>query len=80
MVFHFILCNIDEVHPYYPIKLTQMINIPTQILGSDSHSPALMDLFISSDVGICSTMVFSPLRDSDNVVVSVSIDFPSNSQ
>ena len=80
MVFHFILCNIDEVHPYYPINLTQMINIPTQILDSDSHSPALMDLFLSSDVVICSTMVFPPLRDSDNVVVSVSIDFPSNSQ
>ena len=80
MVFHFILCNIDEAHPYYPINLTQMINIPTQILDSDSHSPALMDLFLSSDVGICSTMVFPPLRDSDNVVVSVSIDFPSNSQ
>ena len=29
---------------------------------------------------ICSTMVFPPLRDSDHVVVSVSIDFPSNSQ
>ena len=25
-------------------------------------------------------MVFSPLRNSDHVVVSVSIDFPSNSQ
>ena len=57
-----------------------MVNIPTQILDSDSHSSALMDLFISSDVGICSAMVFPPLRNSDDVVVSVSIYFPSNSQ
>ena len=28
---------------------------------------------------ICSTMAFTPLRNSDHVVVSVSIDFPSNS-
>ena len=29
---------------------------------------------------ICSTMAFTPLRNSDHVVVSVSIDFPSNSK
>ena len=29
---------------------------------------------------ICSTMAFPPMRNSDHVVVSVSIDFPSNSQ
>ena len=29
---------------------------------------------------ICSTMAFPPLGNSDHVVVSVSIDFPSNSQ
>ena len=39
----------------------------------DFHSPALLDLFISF-------MAFPPLRNSDHVVVSVSIDFPSNSQ
>ena len=39
-----------------------------------------MDLFLSSDAGICSTMAFPPLGNSDHVVVSVSIDFPSNSQ
>ena len=42
-----------------------MVNFPTRIPDSDSHSPALLDLFISSD---------------DHVVVSVSIDFPTNSQ
>ena len=46
----------------------------------DSHSPALLDLFLSSDASICSTMAFPPLRNSDHVVVSVSIDFPTNSQ
>ena len=40
---------------------------------------ALLDLFISSDASIFSTMAFPPLGNSD-VVVSVSIDFPSNSQ
>ena len=43
-------------------------------------SPALLDLFISSDASICSTMTFLPLGNSDHVVVSVSIDFPTNSQ
>ena len=36
--------------------LTQMVNSPTQIPDCDSHSPALFDLFISSDASICSTM------------------------
>ena len=58
----------------------QMVNFPNRIPDCDSHSPALLDLFISSDASICSTMAFPPLRNSDHVVVSVSIDFPSNSQ
>ena len=57
-----------------------MVNFPTQIPDCDSHSPALLDLFISSDTSICSTMVFPPLGNSDHVVVSVSIDFPLNSK
>ena len=57
-----------------------MVNFPTQIPHCDSHSPALLDLFLSSDASICSTMAFFPLENSNNVVVSVSIDFPSNSQ
>ena len=32
---------------------------------------------LSSDAGICSTMVFSALGNSDHVVVSVSVNFPS---
>ena len=55
-------------------------NFPTWIPDCDSHSPALLDLFISSDTSICSTKAFPPLGNSDHVVVSVSIDFPSYSQ
>ena len=57
-----------------------MVNFPTRIPDCDSHSPALLDLFPSSDASICSTMTFPSLENSDHVVVSVSIDFPSNSQ
>ena len=57
-----------------------MVNFPTRISDLDSHSPAILDLFISSDASICSTMAFPPLGNSDHVVVSVSIDFPTNSK
>ena len=60
--------------------LAQMVNFPTQIPDCDSHSPALLDLFISSDTGICSAMTFHPLGNYDHVVVSVSMDFPINSK
>ena len=56
-----------------------MVNFSTRIPDCDSHSLALFDLFISSDGSICSTMAFPPLGNSDHVVVSVSIDFPINS-
>ena len=55
--------------------LTQMVNFPTQIPDFDSHSPALLDLILSSDTPICYAMAFTPLRNPDHVVVSVSIDF-----
>ena len=55
--------------------MTQMINFPTRIQDCDSQSPALLDLFLSSDPSICSTMVFPLLENSNPVVVSVSIDF-----
>ena len=55
----------------------------TFLLGSLTVSltvrPAFLDLFISSDASICSTLGFPPLGNSDHLV-SVSIDFPSNSQ
>ena len=58
--------------------LTQIVNFPTRIPDCDSHNPALLDLFISSDASICSTMAFPPLGNSDHVVVSVFSDFPIN--
>ena len=57
-----------------------MVNFPTRIQDCDSHSPALFYLFISFDASVCSTMAFPPLRNSDHVFVSVSIDFRSNLQ
>ena len=54
-----------------------MINFPIRIPVCDSHSPALLDLFLSSNASICSTMAFPPLGNPDHVFVSVSIDFPS---
>ena len=59
---------------------TQMLNFPIRIPDCGSPSPGLLDLFITFDTSICSTMAFSPLRNSNHVVVSVSIDFRSNSQ
>ena len=56
-----------------------MGNFPTRIPDCDSHSSALLDLFPSSGSSICSAMAFPPLGNSDHVV-SVSNDFPSNSQ
>ena len=59
---------------------THMVNFPTRIPDCNSQIPALVDLFLSSDASICSTMTFPLLGNSDHAVVSVSIDFPSNSQ
>ena len=55
---------------------TQMVYFPTRIPNCDSNSPALFDLFLSSDASICSTTAFPPLGNSDHVLVSVSIPFP----
>ena len=63
----------------FPISndLTQIVNFPTQIPECDSQSLAHFNFFLSSDTSICSTMTFPPLWNSDHVVVSGSIDFPS---
>ena len=57
-----------------------MVNFPTRIPDCHSQSLALLDLFISSDTSICSTMAFPPLGNSNHAVVSDSIDFPLNSK
>ena len=59
---------------------TQMVNFPNRIPDCDSHSPAPLDFFLSSDTSICSSMAFPPLRNSDHVAVSDSVDFPINSK
>ena len=61
-------------------NLTQIVNFPTRIPDCDSHSPALLDSFLSSDASTCSMKAFLPLGDCDHVVVSVFIDFPINSK
>ena len=73
---------IDLVNSYnFSISngLFQMVNFPAEIPDWNSHSLALLDLFISSDASICSKMAFHPLGNSNHVVVSVSINFSSNS-
>ena len=60
--------------------LTQMVNSPIWIPDCHSHNPVLLDLFISTDTSIWSTMAFLSLGNSDHVVVSVSIDFSINSK
>ena len=57
-----------------------MVKFPSWNPDCDSHSPALLDSFHSSDATICFTMVFPPLENSYHVAISVSIDFPSYSQ
>ena len=72
---------IDLVNSYnFSISndITQMVNFPNQIPDCDSHGPALLDLFISSDATVCSRMAFSLLGNSN--VVSVCIDIPTNSK
>ena len=51
--------------------ITQMVNFPTQIQDCDSHSPALLDLLLSSNTSICFTMAFPPLGNLNHVVVLV---------
>ena len=60
--------------------LTEKVNFLACIPDCGSYSPALLDLFISSDASICFTMTLPPLGNSNHVAVSVSIDFPSNSK
>ena len=53
-------------------KLSQMTNFPTWIPDCDFHRPAPLNSFL--------LMLFPPLGSSDHVVVTVSIEFPSNLQ
>ena len=68
-------CSGGTDRPGYLRRTYSYVNFPTQIPDCNSHSPTTLDLFISSDTSICSTMAFPPFGNSDHVAVSVSIDF-----
>ena len=57
-----------------------MVNFATWIPDCGSHSPGSLNFLLSSEASIYSTMTFPPLENSDHVAVSVSINFPLNSQ
>ena len=57
--------------------LIQMVNLPTRIPNPHYHNPAVLDLLILSDASFCSSVTFPPLGNLDQVVVSVSSEFPS---
>ena len=40
--------------------LTHMVNFPTHIQDCDSHGSTLLDLFLTSNASICSTIAFAP--------------------
>ena len=63
LCYHFLISN----------DLTQMV--PTQIPDCDSPSPALLDLFISSNISICSTLVFTPLGNLIMLLSQFSLTF-----
>ena len=71
---------IDLVKSVMSNDLTQIFNFYTRISDCDSHSSALLGLFLSCDASIRSTIASPSFENSDPVVVSVSIDFPSNSK
>ena len=84
-VFDSISSNIDEVlwiNPSANVFVFGDFNVHHKdwLNYSGGTDSALLDLFLSSDASICSTMAFPPLGNSDHVVVSVSIDFPINSK
>ena len=66
------------------IFLSQMISLRrlTFLLGSQTVILIILLFWIYflHDTSICFTMVFPSLGNSDHVVASVSIDFPTNSQ
>ena len=67
------LTYFDELCYNFSISndLTQMVKCSSQIPDCDSHSPALLYLFLSSDASIISRIAFPPLGNSDHVVDSV---------
>ena len=60
--------------------VNSVITFPSQMTLLGSLTMILTALLFWIDASICSTMAFPPSENSDHVVVSVSIDFPSYSQ
>ena len=58
--------------------LTQMVNFPIRIPACDSHSPALLDYFFLLKLVL--VLQWLSLHWEILMLVSVSIDFPSNSR
>ena len=52
-----------------------MVSFPSRIPDLDCQILALLDLFVSFEASICSTVAFPPFWNFDHAVVSVSIDF-----
>ena len=59
-------------------NLTKMVTFSIMIPDFDFYSLSLLELLLSYDPNICSTVDFTRLGNSDQVVVSISIDLPSN--
>ena len=70
-----VIHRINSVIFFYLQQPYYLVNFPSRIPDFDSRSLALLDLFLSSDASISSTMVFPPSENFDHVVVSGSIDF-----
>ena len=64
----------------YLIQMVNFIQMITLIPDCDSHCPALLNLFFSSDASICSVMAFQPMGNSNHVATPVSTDCQSNSK
>ena len=67
-------------------RITQLSKFPTRISDCNAHKLVFFVVvvvlwgggsFIAFDLILCSAVVFLPLWDSDHVVVSVYIDFPT---
>ena len=90
-VLHAISSNIDEVLSINPsanvfifgdfnIRHKDWLTFSIRVSDCESLVPGLYYLFISSDVRICFSVAFLPLRNSDLAIGSVSIDCLSNSK
>ena len=62
------------------LSLTNLLRWFHLLLESLTVTLTVLPIWFISDSSICSTVAFPPLWNSDHVVVSISIDFASNSK